>query len=90
MEARRNRSEREELSMSSRIDERDDVRPGRQAASTSAPRWSWRSTDLFESEEEGWLLVSRWRALEKTEEYGLDEYGGERRDRRAQDHPKHP
>ena len=68
-----------------KAEEEGGVKPGRREAAANSPRWSWRSTDLFESEEEAWMLVSRWRALERSEEYGLDEYGGERRDRRAQD-----
>jgi hypothetical protein len=67
------------------IDGEDPPKAGRRAPAANSPRWCWRSTDLFESEEEAWILVSRWRAQSRPEDLDSLADGHERRGRRAQD-----
>ena len=48
---------------------------GKTSAAGPMPRWRWRSTDLFESEEEAWALVSRSRNADGAEEEARDVTG---------------
>jgi hypothetical protein len=68
--------------MAEQTREHDGIRASKRAAAEASRRWRWRSTDLFSSEEEAWIILSRLRSEDGVEGGEGQADGGYGRDRR--------